>query len=274
MELVKCTNCKIDKSKDLFYKDSSKKHGVSSWCKECSKEYESMNKEKRTQWLENNKEKTSLYKKKHYQNNKEKILEKHLNYRIENKEYIKKKDAEYKAKNKETINIKRIEKNKIISLNRKKEKELIRQKYLLSEEYKIKEKERKDKQNNKAKILRKENSLFRLKDNLRARTRKAFRNRYNKKHTSSELLGISYEELYLYIESLFTDGMSWELFGNSIHIDHIIPLSSATNEDELIKLCHYTNLQPLWALDNLRKGDSLNFINTKGTLQHFSNHGS
>ena len=51
--------------------------------------------------------------------------------------------------------------------------------------------------------------------------------------------------------------MSWELMGKHIHIDHIIPLSSAKSKKELFNLCHYTNLQPLWAEDNLKKGDKI-----------------
>mgnify|MGYP002132731409 FL=1 len=47
--------------------------------------------------------------------------------------------------------------------------------------------------------------------------------------------------------------MTWDNYGDW-HIDHIIPLNSAQTEEDLYKLCHYSNLQPLWALDNLKKG--------------------
>ena len=59
-----------------------------------------------------------------------------------------------------------------------------------------------------------------------------------------------------HMESQFTEGMTWENQGEW-HVDHIIPLAKAKNEERLVKLCHYKNLQPLWGEENLSKGDSM-----------------
>jgi hypothetical protein len=74
----------------------------------------------------------------------------------------------------------------------------------------------------------------------------------NKK--TEEMIGCDFIFIKNYLALKFTEGMSWENYGKW-HIDHIIPLSSATTEEELYKLCHYTNLQPLWAEDNMKKGN-------------------
>jgi hypothetical protein len=77
-----------------------------------------------------------------------------------------------------------------------------------------------------------------------------------KKNKTFEIIGCSPEFLKEYIENLFIDGMSWEN-RNQWHIDHIIPLSSAKTEKQMYKLCHYTNLQPLWVEDNLKKSNKI-----------------
>jgi hypothetical protein len=80
----------------------------------------------------------------------------------------------------------------------------------------------------------------------------------SKRGRTIELIGIDIVGLKNYLETKFTDGMTWENYGlYGWHIDHIIPLSSAKNEDEFTKLCHYTNLQPLWAEDNLKKSNKV-----------------
>jgi hypothetical protein len=100
----------------------------------------------------------------------------------------------------------------------------------------------------------KENPLYQLTKRIRDRTYQVFRNRkIPKTKSTKEMLGCSWEELKEHIERQFVDGMSWERM-KEIHIDHIIPLASAKTEEELIKLAHYKNLQPLWARDNISKG--------------------
>ena len=98
---------------------------------------------------------------------------------------------------------------------------------------------------------------FKLIRRLRNRLYSALKETEWKKHTHFyEYIGCTLDELKLHIESQFTEGMTWDKYGE-FHIDHIIPLSSAQTEEELYKLCHYTNLQPLWATDNIKKGNKI-----------------
>ena len=73
---------------------------------------------------------------------------------------------------------------------------------------------------------------------------------------SEEILGCSFQHFKDHIESQFTNGMNWLNHGEW-HLDHKVPLALANNVDELIKLNHWTNFQPLWSGDNLSKGDVL-----------------
>jgi hypothetical protein len=100
---------------------------------------------------------------------------------------------------------------------------------------------------------------FRLIKNIRRRVLLFLQsNNITKNNKTFEIVGCTPQQLKEHIKSQFKDDMSWENYGYyGWHIDHIIPLSSAKNEDELYKLCHYTNLQPLWASDNLSKGDKI-----------------
>jgi hypothetical protein len=75
---------------------------------------------------------------------------------------------------------------------------------------------------------------------------------------SRRLLGCSPEEARVHIESLFQPGMTWQNYGqNGWHIDHIIPCAmfDLKNSEEAEVCFHWTNLQPLWAKDNLSKRD-------------------
>lgn len=98
---------------------------------------------------------------------------------------------------------------------------------------------------------------YKFKKCLRARLKSALLSKkWLKNNHLAEYLGCSLEELKNNFQSKFIEGMTWEAFFNGlIHIDHIIPLSSAKTPEEMYKLCHYTNLQPLWAIDNMKKSD-------------------
>jgi hypothetical protein len=122
--------------------------------------------------------------------------------------------------------------------------------------------------NNKEKILKRqvkyinkrkqEDPIFRLSLNIRARIKAYFKCKgisHKLSKSTQEMVGCSPKELREYIENKFVDGMSWDNYGaKGWHLDHIIPLASAKDKEEIIKLNHYTNLQPLWATDNLKKG--------------------
>ena len=70
------------------------------------------------------------------------------------------------------------------------------------------------------------------------------------------MIGCTIERLRNHLEAQFTDGMSWENYGkNGWHVDHIRPCASfdLTDPEQQRQCFHYTNLQPLWATDNMRK---------------------
>ena len=81
---------------------------------------------------------------------------------------------------------------------------------------------------------------------------------HSKSDSTINILGCTIEELWIYLESKFTEGMTRQNHGKW-HVDHIIPCASfdLTKPEQQVKCFHYTNLQPLWALDNLKKGKSV-----------------
>ncbi len=103
--------------------------------------------------------------------------------------------------------------------------------------------ERKQKQYLNLKRKLNEDPFFRLKHNLR---------------NVIEFIGCGNDELKAHIQSLFTEGMTWDNYGHGKDkwtLDHKKPLSSAKTEQEMYDLCHYLNLQPMWYIDNIKKGN-------------------
>jgi hypothetical protein len=107
---------------------------------------------------------------------------------------------------------------------------------------------------------RKSDNVFSLKVKIRNIILKSFyRNGFKKNSTTQEILKCTWGEFRIHIERQFQKGMTWDNRGEW-HIDHIVPLSSAKTEEDVIKLNHYTNLRPLWAKDNLLKSDKTEFL--------------
>lgn len=106
-------------------------------------------------------------------------------------------------------------------------------------------------------LRRQSNPLFKLRSTISTLIANSLTNSgYTKESNTASILGCSFEQFYDHIESMFTVGMSWANRADW-HIDHIIPVSFACNESELLLLNHYTNLRPMWAMDNLSKGKSI-----------------
>jgi hypothetical protein len=103
----------------------------------------------------------------------------------------------------------------------------------------------------------KTNIQYKLSVRLRNRLYQALQGNY-KNGSAVRDLGCSIDELKMHLESKFQYGMNWDNWSfEGWHIDHIKPLASfdLTDRKQLLLACHYTNLQPLWAIDNLSKGD-------------------
>ncbi len=156
----------------------------------------------------------------------------------------------YAQNNKEQIAAKNKEHYEI-----NKEKQIIRKKQYRKDNKKIL-----NIKNNEWQIKRrKENINFKLRCILRSRLSKALKNN-QKSGSAIRDLGCIIPELKKHIENQFQLGMNWNNYGlYGWHIDHIIPLFNfdLSNSKEFKKACHYTNLQPLWAKDNLSKGGKI-----------------
>lgn len=221
-----CSKCHKEKNIEEFYKDSKSKDNHRNDCIKCnilrSKLYQKNNSqrilEKNRKWVKNNRDYIKEWKRKWFQ-----LIEKpkrkqrykaDKNYR--NKCILRSKQYRTNPKNKEKINLWR--------------------RYF----------KEKNKNNQAYKILR----------NLRGRLRFVLKGKRKLQHTM-DLIGCSREDLVNHLQSQFIDGMSWKNYGiDGWHIDHIVPCAkfNLSKLEEQKKCFHYTNLQPLWASDNLSKG--------------------
>lgn len=249
MENKVCSYCKTEKSFSDFHKNRAQKDGYKNQCKLCIKTTKNINTIKlyNQKYFKLNKDKILSKNKIYYNQNKEQILTQNKKWRDENLdlEIERNRLREYRLKNNEKVS----EDQKIWRENNKKHTLDYAKKYRA---------ENKDKINNNFSIKYHNDPLFKLSVNIRNAIRKPLKeNGYLKKSKTIEILGCSFEEFKLHLESKFEPWMTWENHGlynggpnHGWDIDHHLPISSAKSEEDVVRLNHYTNLQPLCSYIN------------------------
>ena len=219
----KCSKCGLVKPVDEFSIDKSQ-------CKICrclnGRVYREAHKEEIKKYREAHKEEI----KKYFEAHREDIREYHKDYHKAHKEEVKKYREEHKEERKD-----------------------YRKFY-----YEAHKEERKNYRNNR----RKTDPSYVLTESLRKRTHDALKGICKSAHTM-ELLGCTIEGLWSHLEKQFEYGMNRENYTyHGWHVDHIIPCAAFDLADpDQQKICfHFSNLQPLWANDNLRKSAKLNWV--------------
>lgn len=251
-----CRKCGEAKDLNAFSKDRQKTDGLSSWCKPCASA-------RNKKYNEKNKEKQAAQKKGYYIRNREKLLAKCAEYRAANREAVRNYQKQYYKEHREKV------------LARQREYQAEPEVKAAKAEYvKDWQKRNKDKTTARAKAWRDRNpgkqaeatkkwrinhpDYYNSKDHtarlLRDRIRKAVKHGYRAGSAVKDL-GCSIEEFREYIAAQFQLGMTWGNWGEW-HLDHIKPLASFDLSDrhQFLQACHYTNYQPLWAIENQRKG--------------------
>ncbi|MDD4242885.1 MAG: hypothetical protein PHG08_01100 [Bacilli bacterium] len=253
--MKKCTKCGVEKDLVEFSKCKENKDGLQFSCKECAKKYRKNNIEKNKkyqkeyyknniekliEYRKNNIEKNKKYQKEYYKNNIEKLIEYRKEYYKNNSKYEKVYQKEYRKNNPEYR--KEYYKNNIERLiEYRKNYRKNNPEYDTSHHY-------------QRKLI---DPLYKLRCNIRSCVYNSIKKMGFKKNTKTAIiLGCTFEEFKLHIEKQFTDGMVWTNQGKW-HLDHIYPVSLAVDEQHLLQLNHYTNFQPLWAEDNLKKGNKI-----------------
>ncbi len=242
---LRCNRCREEKETSEFNRHSYRKCGFCAECRSCANarcrnhygSNPSAAVERVTKWQKSNPEKKKLNKRASYFRNRETILKKQGEYAKANADRIRERQKEWRTKNDAQLRAKR----KALRIEKP---EIVRQW---------------EERGSKKKRSTPEGRIL---ANARARLWQAVvRSGGRKSNRTLLLIGCTQKELRAYIEALWLPGMSWDNYGVSgWHIDHIKPCASfdLTKPEEQARCFHYSNLQPLWAEDNLKKASTLN----------------
>jgi len=262
----KCTKCGEVKGLDEFPNRKDGRNGKHSFCKICLKEYKKIKynknkvkiKQDSKERYEKNKQRLIKGMKLYNEKNKEKRKEYNKKYRLNNEENIKEKRKEYNFKNKEKIKEQTkeyYEKNKLkIDKQRK--------------EWKIKNKKR----TNLYKTIKKQtNPLYKLSCNVSNLIYISLKSKsYDKTTKTYNILKCEFDFFMKWLNGIASNGYTYGV--GDLHLDHVVPVSLAQTEDEILLLNHYSNYQLLSADENLRKGNLyVNPTNLKRVLEHHPN---
>jgi hypothetical protein len=254
--MKKCNYCYTEKDLSNFTKNNRNKDNLENTCKKCrnskmkenyKENRETIRKNRKVNY-DNNKEIINKRKRDNYKIKKESIIEYNKKYLENNPDYRKR----YKEYQKEYHKSKKYKEYKEKNINRIKEYD---KEYRSREDVKVRINKQSVKRN---RIRKKKDILFKLKVSIRSSISNNFRcGGFKKSKKTEAILGCSFEDFKLYLESKFEDWMNWDNkglynghFNHGWDIDHIIPLCSAEKEEDLIYLNHYTNLQPLCSKTN------------------------
>jgi hypothetical protein len=274
--MKKCSICNQEKDTANFSKKSKNNDNLENWCKVCDKEkkekYYSQDKIKLKEYhakkyIEKKDERSEYAKRKYIEKKEERLIKAKVYYE-KTKESKAEYDKQYREQNKLRIaeykrqwaidNPEKVfQKQKEYRESNSKELSIKKSQYAKNNRQKI---------NAKASIYTKyrcdTDPLYKLIKNTRTMVSRYMLGEKSKR--TQEIVGCSFEELKIYIENQFTEGMSWDNYGiDGWHVDHIKPLAVANSQEEIILLNHHSNLQPLWALDNLKKGATFDGVNYK-----------
>ena len=227
MDTKKCTKCGEEKpaTPEYFNRTTRTKSGLISQCKSCKNKYFKENPEYYKKYREENREKVKAqskkyreenpeYHKKHYAKNREKLKACFKKYHEENREKVKVRVKKYYQENKEKISAYQRRRNR-------------------------------------------EDPILRLLNSMRCGLWRCLAG-VRKNSRTMQYVNMTSDELMDYLEGRFTEGMTRDNYGKW-HVDHIRPLASfdftgPDSEEQLHIAWNYTNLQPLWATDNISKG--------------------
>ncbi|MBR2589224.1 hypothetical protein IKE84_02700 [Candidatus Saccharibacteria bacterium] len=187
-----------------------------------------------------------------YHNNTEARLEMNRKYRLKNIEHIRKNKRRYGQEHKEERKIylkKWYEENKdtVVKEYRDKNHDILMQKHI---SYMVER--------------AKTDPLFRFTNSIRGLVRASFKRRgYKKNSKTYDIIGCDFKYLYTHLMVTWRENYGTEYNGEDCNIDHIYPLADAKSEKEVIKLCHYSNLQLLSSSDNIDKKDKKDWVPPK-----------